>query len=171
MKSYLLAALLCVSFCINAHSQKNWKLHEDTTYSIQYPESWELNLSDQYGTSFFLFSPLGADDQFRENVNLIIEDLTGQQIDLNAYVDLARGQLEMVIGEFNLLESKRKKLHGTDFHQVMYTGTIDGMNLKIAQHLYVKNEKAYVLTLTCIREAFDKFQAIGEKIMESFELK
>ncbi len=172
MKSRILASLLLLILCAAfTQVQDQWKILDDEKYSIHFPGDWELNQSDQFGTSFFLFSPLGADDQFRENVNLIIEDLTGLQIDLDAYTELADGQLKTVIGEFNLLESKRKKANGQSYHMVLYTGTIDGMSLKIAQHFYVANEKAYVLTFTGEREHFDEFQETGELIMESFVLK
>ncbi len=36
----------------------DWKTLNQTSYSIQYPKTWELNQSGQMGTSFILFSAL-----------------------------------------------------------------------------------------------------------------
>ena len=55
-------------------SENGWKVLNETNYSIQYPDNWDLNKSGQMGSSFIVFSRLTSpQDKFRENVNLIIQ--------------------------------------------------------------------------------------------------
>ena len=53
-----------------------WKILEHQDYTIVYPSNWVLNKSGQMGISFVLQSPkVSPNDQFSENVNLLIQDL------------------------------------------------------------------------------------------------
>ena len=64
----------------NVLISQEFKVHSENEYSIQYPENWELNESKAMGTNFILFSPLNSKkDQFKENVNLIIQDLNSEK--------------------------------------------------------------------------------------------
>ena len=54
--------------------QTKWKSINDTDFTVEYPENWELNRSGLLGTKFIVFSKLSSStDKFRENVNLIIQ--------------------------------------------------------------------------------------------------
>jgi hypothetical protein len=150
----------------------NWKTFSGTGYSIQYPSTWELNQSAQMGTSFILFSPLeNSQDQFRENVNLIVQDLTGQNIDLDKYSQISEEQVKTMITNSSLIESKRIKKHNGEYHRMVYTGDQDIFHLKFEQYYWVISDKAYVLTLTCEQDKFDYFKQIGENILNSFLFK
>ncbi|MBK7681894.1 MAG: hypothetical protein IPJ26_05200 [Bacteroidetes bacterium] len=55
------------------------------------------------GTSFIIFSPLENDeDKFKENVNLLMQDLTGQNIDLDKYVTKFQKVNKNNVDEFNI---------------------------------------------------------------------
>jgi len=72
-----------------------WKTLDQQDYSIQYPSTWELNQSKQMSTSFILFSPLESEnDPFKENVNLLVQDISKYQIDLNEYTKISEGQIK-----------------------------------------------------------------------------
>ncbi|MFY7937087.1 MAG: hypothetical protein ACOVOQ_06915, partial [Flavobacterium sp.] len=65
--------LIPLVFNLNAFGQikeSSWKTIDESSYSIQYPENWELNVSETMGTSFILLSQqTSAEDKFRENIN------------------------------------------------------------------------------------------------------
>jgi hypothetical protein len=177
---FVLTSLFLTSFAISQTTksgteivtQNNWKTLEESNYSIQYPNSWELNKSGQMGTSFMLLTQLSSvQDKFRENVNLIIQDLTGQNIDLNKYVEISEDQIKSMEAAGNLTESKRLNSNGKNFQKVIYTLSQGGYNLNIEQYYWVEKGKAYVLTLTCETSEFAKYKEIGEKILNSFKLK
>ncbi len=149
-----------------------WKTFSDKNYSIQYPSNWELDKSGQLGTSLFLFSPLENDkDQFKDNVNLIVQDLTGRNIDLDKFVEISEEQVKTMITNSTLIESTRMKNSAPEFHKMVYTGDQGIYNLKFEQYFWVINQQAYILTLTCEQAKFPDYKETGEKILNSFSLK
>ncbi len=151
--------------------KKDWNSLNEKNFIIQYPSDWELNQSGQMGTSFILFSQLTEKtDQFKENVNLIIQDLTGHNMSLDQYVEISENQIKTLITDGNIISSEREKKNGMEFQKVIYTGKQGIYNLKFEQYYWVYNNYAYVLTLTCEIDQFDDFKMTGERILNSFEI-
>ncbi|WGK70014.1 PsbP-related protein [Candidatus Haliotispira prima] len=149
----------------------NWASLTEDDYSISYPEDWELDQSGQAGTSLILFSPLSSgEDQFKENVNLLIQDLTGNNLDLDGYVELSESQIKAVTTDGNIIESTRMTTETSEFHKVIYAMEQGVQNLKFEQYVWVLEDKAYVLTFTCEEDQFDDYQALGEQILNSFSV-
>lgn len=173
MNKLRLTVILFIITNLTVFGQSNeWDFLNEKDYSIQYPEKWDLNKSGQMGTSFILFSQLTSkNDKFKENVNLIIQDLTGHNIDLNKYVEISEGQIKTMITDGNIISSNRIKNKVTEFQKVIYTGKQGIFNLKFEQYYWVQHDKAYVLTLTCEVNEFKNFKDIGEKMLDSFKIK
>lgn len=172
--SIIIFTLLFSKLLLAQESTSNaaWKTLESEEYSIQYPSTWELNKSGLMGTAFiFLSQPEGPSDDFRENVNLVVQALNGQKVSMDQFVQLTKNQLEVMINDVNILYDERLEKAGMDYHRMIYTGTQDGFNLKLEQYYFLANDKVYVLTLTCKIVDFEDYAEIGEKIMGSFELK
>jgi hypothetical protein len=150
----------------------NWKTLDLSNYSIQYPSTWELNQSGQMNTSFVLFSPLESDnDKFKENVNILVQDLTGYNIDLNKYTEISEGQIKTMVTNSSLIESKRIKNGKDEFHKIIYSGDQGIFHLQFEQYYWVVNDKAFILTFTSEKDKFENFKEIGEKILNSFKQK
>jgi len=146
-----------------------WKSLVENNYAMQYPNDWELSRSGQMGTSFIVFSPLSSDqDQFRENINLIIQDLTGHQLNLDDYVEISENQLKTMITDCKIIKSERMKAEKADYQKVIFTGTQGIFHLKFEQYYWVVKDEAFVLTFTCEEDQFNKYQALGEHMMTSF---
>ncbi len=91
-------------------------------------------------STFFLFSELSSEeDQFKENVNLKIQDLTGHDINMDQYVEISTGQITTMISEGTILESERKMENGIEFHQVIFTGKQGPFSLKFEQRYWIKD--------------------------------
>lgn len=152
--------------------QKGWKLLDNSNYSIQHPENWDVDNSGQMGASFFLFSKqTSPQDQFKENVNLIIQDLSGHDINLNKFVEISVDQIKTMITNGNLITSERQQRNNTEFHRVIYTGDQGIYKLKFEQYYWVKSNHAYVLTFTSEVAQFENYKETGEKILNSFVIK
>lgn len=148
---------------------EGWKLLQENGYSLQYPQDWTLDQSGQSGTSFIVLSqPSSPDDLFRENVNLLIQDLTGLNMDLDKYTEISLDQVKMMLTNGNIIESVRRKANGTEFQKVVYAGDQGVFKIYCEQYYWVKDKKAYVLTLTCESDQLDSYKEIGEKILNSF---
>ena len=152
-----------------ANPPEGWTVLTENGYSIQYPTDWVLNKSGQGGTIFFINSQVStSEDQFSENVNLIIQDLSTLNYDLNQFTEISVEQINTMVANSNLLESIRLNASGTEFQKVIYTGDFAKYNLTIEQYYWVRDQKAYVLTLTCEKSQFDAYRETGEKILNSF---
>lgn len=149
-----------------------WTSLVEENYSIEYPGSWELNRPGQGGPRFLLFSKLGsAEDTFRENVNLLIQDLQGMDIDLDKYTAISEEQIKTMLEDGNIIESSRQNANGRDFQKVIYRGKYAPYDLKFEQYYWIEGGKAYVLTLTCEVSQYEAFKETGERILDSFRLK
>ena len=100
----ILALITSLTACNQTEEENNiqteilgdWKSLSENNYSINYPDNWELNKAGQMGTSFILFSPLSSKkDNFKENVNLLVQDLKGHDLDLDKYVEISEGQIKI----------------------------------------------------------------------------
>ncbi len=154
---------------------EEWKNLETENYTLSYPENWTLDQSGLMGTELLLFSPLLAqDDDFKDNFSLMIQDLTGMDIDLDQYVEISVGQIKTMITDNNILKNERiAKSDDTplEFQRIEYTGKQGIYNLHLVQYYFILDNAAYVLTLTCEIESYEEHKEVGEKILRSFVLR
>jgi hypothetical protein len=81
---------------------------DEIDFSIQYPGDWILDTTGLSGTSFVLFAELSSDeDKFGENINLLIQNLEGQNIDLHKFAKISGEQVKTLITNSKIIESKR----------------------------------------------------------------
>ena len=173
MKNLLLSITLVLSSIatLSVHSQE-WKTLDDEVFSIEYPETWEINTSGVMGTKFIMFSPLTSEnDAFRENVNFLIQDLSGKKINLNQYVEVSETQVKTLLNNSEIIESKRVKNKKQTYHKLIYTGEQGEFELHFEQYFFIVDDHAYVLTFSCEMDQLEDFQETGERIMNSFLLK
>lgn len=150
----------------------NWKTLNKNEYSIQYPNDWNLDMSGMSGTSFVLFSELTSEeDKFGENVNLIVQNLEGQNIDLQEFVEISEEQVKSLITNSQITESETQIKNNRELHSIKYSGDQGIFKLIYKQYYWVKDEQAYILTLTCEADQFEDYKEIGEQIMNSFQIK
>ena len=162
--------LLLFPIVLFAQTTTKWKTFKGSNFTVEYPAQWELNENKQTGTSFILFSPLeSAQDLFKENVNLLIQDLSGQNIDLNKYVEITENQVKTMLPNSTLIESKRMKNGSQEYQKMIYSGDQGNNHLKFEQYFWVISNKAYILTLTCEQNKFADYKETGEKILNSFK--
>lgn len=158
MKKYLYFTSLVLSLnSFGQNKETSWKTINDNTYSIQYPDNWELNISETMGTSFILLSQqTSSEDKFRENINLSIQNLEGYNLNLDAYVAISEEQILKMVTNGIIIESKRLNTNNTEFQKIIFTGKQGLFQLKFVQYYFVKDEKAYVLTFTCEEIQYEK---------------
>jgi hypothetical protein len=173
MKKYLYLVTLVLSLnSLGQIKETTWKTIDESTYSIQYPDNWELNTDKSMGTSFVLFTQqTSSEDKFRENVNLIIQNLEGYNLNLDDYVTISEEQINKMVTNGKIIESKRLFKNNSEFHKVIFMGDQGIFKLKFVQYYFIKDEKAFVLTFTSEQEQFENYKIIGEKIVDSFILK
>lgn len=167
-----LIGLLLLSFCLNVDAQNpGWTPFYHRDYTIVYPSNWELDTSGQMRTSFFLFSPVtGEKDDFKENVNLMIQDLSQYPATLDQYIKLTVDQIASM-EDIYMKKNERKKAGNRSFQHLVYSGSQGGYDLVFEQYIWVIHKEAFVLTFTCQESMYETYREIGQKVMNSFRIK
>lgn len=178
------ALLMCIMFSFTyagakqgEASQQNppneaWKVFDTTDYSIRYPATWDMDNSRQMGTTFIIFSPVESEtDQFKENVNLLEQNLAGKNIDLDQYTKITEEQVKTLLTNSALLESKRVKKGNKECQHFVYTADQGVLHMRFEQYCWIINDTAYILTFTCEQSKAKDYKAIAEKILNSFSFK
>jgi hypothetical protein len=128
---------------------------------------------------FAILSPLESpEDKFRENINLVIENLKGRTIEgvdggtitLDRYVKFGIEQLKSQTRNYQLIESKKIENGRRKYYRSIFTFDSEAFRLKTEQYYWVVNGKGYVLTFASEQSKFAKFRGIGEKILNTFIL-
>jgi len=146
------------------------KLGKDN-YKIEYPTSWTLDTSGLAGSELFVLSPLENDtDKFRDNVSVIIQNLAGQNIDLDKYKDISETQIAGLGTNGKILESSKMEATAQgDYYKLKYALNQGNFKLIITSYCYIKNEKAYLITFTSESGKYDLYKETGNKILDSFQ--
>lgn len=167
-----LIIVLLILFHLTSKAQNpGWTPYYHQDYTIVYPSDWELDTSGQRNTTLFLFSPLAdKKDTFRENINLIIQDLSQNPYTLDQYIKLTEDQISSMGGMY-LYKNERKKAGNRPFHHLVYSGNHSGFDLVFEQYIWVIHKEAFVLTFTCEEKTRDKYKDTGQKVLNSFRLR
>lgn len=149
-----------------------WPSLQDSSYTLLYPPGWEPNESGALGTAFFLFAPRESpQDSFRENINLLIEDLAAARMDLDAYIAYSVEKGRQFMDDLVILDSTRLQDERGPYHQLIFTGRQGIFRLKWKQHYRVFGRKAYVLTFTAQESRFAAYLEQVDRVMQSFALR
>src|SRR5688572_12714987 len=124
-------------------NEDEWETISQPDFSIQYPSEWTLDQSGQMGTKYLFFSPLESpDDKFRENVNVMVQDITGYNLNLSGYAKLSEEQIRTMFVNAKIIESKQFSLESTAYHRIVYTGDVQTYHLKFEQYYFIKGNVA-----------------------------
>ncbi len=149
-----------------------WLTVSNDLYTVQYPDSWTHDSSRNMGTELIFYSPFeNVKDQFKENVNLLIQHLNGQKIDLLKYKQITDEQLKELGGEDELIASKIIKTPTGEYYRLEHIMKQAERTLHFTSVCVIRNETAYLLTFTAEQSSYLRFKNEGETIMSSFRLK
>jgi len=155
------------------YSQPDWLTFHNGGYDIDYPSDWKLDDSGKSGANVIFYAPFDSDaDKYRENVNLVVEDLTGKNLDLLGYVQKSESQIKSVLKGCVFEENRiiYNRFSGNYF-KFVFSGKSDGIDVKYEQFYWVINNKAFVVTLAVEASKFDTYKVVGEKILNSLIIK
>jgi hypothetical protein len=177
MKYIITIIYLATSFWGYGQTQRskdslNFQPIDRGSYSIEYPRAWLIDTSRQFGSDLFLLSPNeSAMDKFKENVNVMVQNLKGLNFDLDKYVQLSENQVKALVVNGKIIESQRLNKNGLEFHKLVYSGTQGGFLLITEQYYVLKGEKAFVVTFVSEENQFEKYKGTGEAMLQSFKVK
>ena len=120
---------------------ENWNYLDNGYFSIRYPRNWEKQKGPE-GIAFCILStPASPTDTFRENVNLVIEELT-KEITLDRYAALS---LKNIGNKYKVTDEKKYVVNGQEYYSLKLKGR-DGLFLE--QNYFIKGKRVYILTFS-----------------------
>ncbi|UKN01732.1 hypothetical protein K6119_18570 [Paracrocinitomix mangrovi] len=164
-----IAAVLSLSI-VGCESANDWNVYSKNGIEIQYPDEWNLDTTNTYGTDLILFGPdLGKVDEFYENINVLSQDLP-ENMGLKEYSSISKSQIEEFMPGSEVIEFEDVDAE-LPYQHIVYTGPMEGRDLEYMQRYIVKNNRAYVLTFTATQENFDLYKEEVNKIFDTFEIR
>ncbi len=164
----LLALLLCLALGTTLTAQETY-VYAEEEFEIDYPSTWRLDASKSMGPVVFFYSPpADEDDQFQENVNLLIQDLGGEEIGLKEYTKLTKEQVKDWEADIVRMDQIKDTKDGIPEGIYEYKANQFGMELHILQRVKIKDGKAYLLTYTAGQDSYDEYLEAAEGILGSF---
>lgn len=148
----------------------NWQTYKDSLnrYTIQYPAGWSVkNVSNAVG----FLRPVNADsDDFDENVNVILQDLSQNPLTLKQYTDVSKAQYINAYGQSAIVSLRDTSLSGIPAEVGIFLMKTKGHTLKLKQCWFIKNKTAYLLTYTAKPQKYSKYLDTAMKIFGSFRV-
>ena len=143
-----------------------WVEYDHKEYSVFAPEDWEMDVTGRMNTTFILFSPRDSkNDMFRENVNLVKEDISKMDLTLFDYVKNSENVLEKYMSDLRDLNIEQKG----ERYWLTYTATQERMDLYFVQMIELNEGVIYILTYTRNDQSISVHADNGKKIIERFE--
>jgi hypothetical protein len=140
-------------------------------YSLSIPYGWLVDSSGVTGADIFLVAPhKDANPKFRENVNVMLQDLALLKIDLEGYKAFSEEQvLNMKDSELHL--SEIVNIGGNAFYKLHFSFTMGEIRLQAKAYCVIKNSIAYLVTYTAEAKHYDIYSQEAEAVLNSFELR
>ncbi|MBL8002543.1 MAG: hypothetical protein JNL05_11320 [Flavobacteriales bacterium] len=142
-----------------------WTTWKGEGVALSHPTAWTVDVDRDKGMVVGFLSPLDSGDVFRENVNLLVQP-TGD-MDLPAYIALTEQQVRDVKGA--LIHSATQRNSTGEYHTFEYTATLNDLPLHFKQEVRLRGGRAYLVTFTSHRDAWDDTLYIAEAILGSFK--
>ncbi len=166
MKTSLIILAAVVSLSVSAQSNTLSK----STYSVKYPDPWSIEgTADAKQFTIKAAPDSGIYDQFIENLNMVIYDLTSP-MNAQQYADYSKTTLPQKIKKFVILENAKGSL-GKDSWYMVFKGMQFGKKLQWKQYYIVKGSKVHILTFTGEATRYKEYIKTINSMMASYTIK
>ncbi len=137
-------------------------------YTIVFPSNWEVKEGFMGLDVFGLSALKNSEDKFRENVNVVTEDLR-TPLTLDEYYDLGVKNLSMLLTDFKEIDTGRVDVNGVPARWIVYDHRMGEVRARVLQVIMVKGDRAYIITATATPEEFDSYRGSFDTIVKSFK--
>lgn len=167
MKTFFSFGILLLA-AINVQAQMNTL--SKSTYSVKYPDPWSIEGTANAKQFTIKAAPdSGIADNFIENLNLVIYDLTSP-MSAQQYADFSKTTLPQKIKSFSILENTKGNL-GKDSWYMVFKGIQFGKKLQWKQYYIVKGGKVHILTFTAEAVRYKQYIKAVNTMMASYSIK
>lgn len=140
-------------------------------FSLRYPATWSYKENQDGAAAIFMTPNENPLDTFRENVNIVIQDIPRQSPTLREYTKRAIFQLQVVFGQgLIILESKPAIIDGRAAHRFVFLSRIDNVDFRTMCMWTLAEGKAYQITYTALNAQYDKYIGQVKRLVRSFKI-
>lgn len=144
----------------------NFKEIKKDNYSIKVHKDWIVDLNPLSEIDLHIYMDL--EDEFTENINLLIRELGASKMTLDEVVKTERADLET---QATITSSERIITPNKQYQRIIMNFPFYGEELKFLQHYFLKDSRLYILTFTSLERDFNTYEKVAEQIMQSFTVK
>jgi len=163
------ARLLFVVFTLLGCGGSPPGVTEGLGFAIRMPPGWEIKqCNDEVVVA--LEPKESKDDNFRENVSVVVEDVK-EGTELDEYVKRRVRDMKRLSEEFYLWGNSRATLDGMPARRLVYSITFAGIRCKCLAFIALRGSHGYVLTCAAQPHRFDQLFPMFKKCVESFRFK
>jgi PsbP-like protein len=147
--------------------------------SIQYPSSWagmQLRADPFAQTNTSIVSIFEAprenqSDSYRENLIINVQGPLEDIISLDEYTQNSLNAFSTMSDTITVLESSPGTLSGFPAHELIYSSSLENLNLKKMQIFTIVNDNAaYVVTFGAEESQFNKYMPLIMKMVNSIRI-
>lgn len=135
---------------------------------MTFPADWEV--IKNYSDLILLVgkSPAeGPNDNFLENINVSREKAEG--LTLESYYDANINAIETLYN-YAFINSSDTIINGLNSKKLIFTATINNINLEFMDFMFYEDSYGYVVTCTAREDTFNDYKSVFEQIAGTFTI-
>ena len=137
-------------------------------YTLSHPVSWEVRSSDGGATVTFTSPAEGPSDTIRENLKVMVQDLSASPMDLDTFVASQLAIRKQGLANFNPLMDGPFKIGTTNGRKLAYTGTLGSSRMQWVEIYTIRGLTAYTLTFSAEESHYKNFVESLDRTLKSF---
>eukprot|EP01113_Clastostelium_recurvatum_P021266 TRINITY_DN2517_c0_g1_i1.p1 TRINITY_DN2517_c0_g1~~TRINITY_DN2517_c0_g1_i1.p1 ORF type:complete len:499 (-),score=143.52 TRINITY_DN2517_c0_g1_i1:640-2070(-) len=131
-------------------------------FGLNFPNGYEVQEGFMGATVSFSTPEPQTDNNFASNINVVVQDMTGQNMNLDEFADMLRQQLNMSVEDCHILDISDTLVAGQVGRQFTYQGKISTLTIKFVQKVVITQGKAVVLSFASERPKFEaEYKKVG----------
>ena len=140
-------------------------------FTISYPQNWTLNDKSESAVLQITSPKENDNDDFRQNLNLQIEDMNGKSTNLDDYVRTNMNAVKDLVKGYKEVSSMFFNRNGSRAYEVVYKGRYGdmGYDIQLRQLFTIVNNKAYILTYVSKADERDALETTANRIFNTFK--
>lgn len=135
-------------------------------YHLIYPKDWTRQPTPN--AVVFKSPKDGPKDEFQENVSLMLQDISKEQLTLDEFIQVSMMQVQHT-KEATILSVIDTLVHGVPAKIILTDLENKGSPLKLKQLCIMRGTIVYILTYTAEPKSYRKFEPAASRLMGSIE--
>lgn len=138
---------------------------------FSYPKDWDLDTEamteGNVTLAALLLSPVARGDTARQNINLVVEDLSTAPLTLTQYTEEAIRRERDYLSSFVLHSRDRGTVAGERADIIQFEASFAGIPLRYEQAWFIRGTNVYIWTFTDASTMFDEHLPTFRAVVES----